>query len=52
MTTALVITAGTGRRMYWGAPKQFLRIRGRPIFVQTLKRFQGHSACYRINTDD
>lgn len=42
MTTALIIAAGTGRRMHLETPKQFLRIRGKPILVHTLERFQNH----------
>lgn len=42
MTTALIIAAGTGQRMHLETPKQFLRIRGKPILVHTLERFQSH----------
>lgn len=42
MTTALIIAAGTGQRMHLDTPKQFLRVRGRPILVHTLERFQNH----------
>ncbi len=42
MTTALVIAAGTGRRMRLETPKQFLRVRGKPILAHTLARFQNH----------
>ena len=42
MTAALLIAAGTGQRMHLDTPKQFLRVRGRPILVHTLERFQKH----------
>lgn len=42
MTNALVIAAGTGQRMHSETPKQFLRVRGKPILVHTLERFQNH----------
>ena len=42
MTAALIIAAGTGQRMQLETPKQFLRVRGKPILVHTLERFQNH----------
>lgn len=42
MTAALLIAAGTGQRMHLDTPKQFLRVRGKPVLVHTLERFQNH----------
>ena len=42
MTAALIIAAGTGQRMHLETPKQFLHVRGKPILVHTLERFQRH----------
>lgn len=42
MTAAILIAAGTGQRMHLDTPKQFLRIRGKPILLHTLERFQRH----------
>ncbi len=35
---AIVTAAGLGRRMGRGVPKQFLEIRGKPIFIHTLEK--------------
>lgn len=42
MTAALLIAAGTGQRMHLDTPKQFLRVRGKPVLAHTLERFQKH----------
>ena len=42
MTIALIIAGGTGQRMHLRTPKQFLSVRGKPVIVHTLERFERH----------
>ena len=42
MIAALLTAAGIGQRMHLETPKQFLRVRGKPILVHTLERFERH----------
>ena len=42
MTIALIIAGGVGQRMHLQTPKQFLSIRGKPVIVHTLERFERH----------
>ena len=42
MVAALITAAGSGRRMELETPKQFLHVRGKPVLVHTLERFQRH----------
>lgn len=52
MTVALIIAAGTGQRMHLDTPKQFLRVRGKPVLVHTLERFQNHPEIDAILAQD
>lgn len=40
MVTAIVLAAGTGKRMNSGVPKQYLQLRGRPLLYYALQVFQ------------
>src|SRR5262245_18115983 len=46
MNVAIVVAAGKGSRMSGTEPKQFIELRGIPIIVHTLKRFE---QCTTIN---
>ena len=43
MTCAIVLAAGTGKRMGTQTPKQFLELAGRPVLAWTLDAFE-HAA--------
>lgn len=43
MNIAVILAGGVGRRMGVAIPKQFLVIRGKPVIVYTLEKFQNHS---------
>ena len=43
MNTALIVAAGTGRRMGTATHKQFLELDGMPILGHTLRVFQDSS---------
>ena len=45
---ALIVAAGSGKRMGGDAPKQFLEINGKPILQHTLERFQASAAVDQI----
>lgn len=42
MTVAIIIAGGTGARMGFDIPKQFINIYGKPILFYTLEGFQRH----------
>lgn len=48
MTTAMILAAGSGRRMGGSVPKQFLDLCGKPILAYTLEVFQQHPGVDRI----
>ncbi|MCS7150486.1 MAG: 2-C-methyl-D-erythritol 4-phosphate cytidylyltransferase [Caldimicrobium sp.] len=48
MFRALIPCAGVGERMGAGKPKQFLTLKGIPIFVHTLRAFEFHPLCAGI----
>lgn len=48
MFKALIPCAGVGERMAAGMPKQFLTLRGIPIFIHTLRAFELHPQCTGI----
>ena len=39
---ALILAGGSGSRLDPSTPKQFLHLRGKPLLVHTLERFQNH----------
>jgi 2-C-methyl-D-erythritol 4-phosphate cytidylyltransferase len=41
---ALILAGGSGSRLDPSTPKQFLHLRGKPLLVHTLERFQNHPA--------
>ena len=43
MNTAIIVAAGSGKRFGTKTPKQFLEIKGKPLFIYTLERFQSCS---------
>ena len=43
MTIAIIIAGGSGTRMGFETPKQFLEVDGKPILVYTLESFQRHA---------
>lgn len=45
---ALIVAAGSGKRMGGDTPKQFLEIHGKPILQHTLERFQMSTAVDQI----
>jgi len=48
LVAALIVAAGSGKRMGGHTPKQFLEINGKPILQHTLERFQASSAVDQI----
>lgn len=40
MNTAIIVAAGSGERFKSEIPKQFLEIKGKPVIVHTIERFQ------------
>ena len=40
MNTAIIVAAGSGKRFGTKIPKQFLEIKGKPLVIYTLERFQ------------
>ncbi len=43
MTIAIIIAGGSGTRMGFETPKQFLEVDGKPVLVYTLESFQRHA---------
>ncbi|MEP6944318.1 MAG: 2-C-methyl-D-erythritol 4-phosphate cytidylyltransferase [Acidobacteriota bacterium] len=46
MNTAIIVAAGSGKRFDSATPKQFLELKGKPIIIRTLEKFQ---ACDSID---
>ena len=46
MNTAIIVAAGSGKRFGTKIPKQFLEIKGKPLVIYTLERFQ---SCLEID---
>jgi len=44
MNTAIIVAAGSGKRFDSATPKQFLELKGKPVIVRTLEKFQACSA--------
>ncbi len=40
MNTAIIVAAGSGKRLRSDTPKQFLKILGNPVIIHTLQRFE------------
>ena len=40
MNVALIIAAGSGKRMNQDIPKQFINVYDKPVLIYTLERFQ------------
>lgn len=38
----ILLAGGVGRRMGYDIPKQFIQVKGKPIIVHTIERFQNH----------
>ena len=42
MATAIIIAAGSGKRMGLKTPKQFIKIEGKPVLMYTLEEYEKH----------
>ncbi len=40
MNTAIIVAAGSGKRFDSASPKQFLELKGKPVIIHTLEKFQ------------
>ncbi|MEF2145644.1 MAG: 2-C-methyl-D-erythritol 4-phosphate cytidylyltransferase [Desulfovibrionaceae bacterium] len=47
-TYAVILAAGSGERMGFSTPKQFLKLAGRTVIEHTLAVFQGHPGIHEI----
>ena len=43
MTTALILSGGTGTRLGLDTPKQYIKVGGRPIISYSIERLFSHS---------
>ena len=48
MNIAIIMAAGAGKRMRSDTPKQFLLLRGKPVIVHTLEKFQNCAGIDKI----
>ena len=48
MVTALIVAGGVGTRMGADIPKQFVKVKGKPVVIWTLENFQTHPLIDRI----
>ena len=48
MVIALIFAGGTGSRMNSNVPKQFLKIKNKPILAYTIEKFNNHKTVDKI----